>query len=183
MRAAVDDIGHRHGQDLGVGAAQVFEQRQSHVRRRRLGIGQRHRQNGIGAQFRFGFRPVQVEHDSIDLQLIERIHLAQGGQNLVGDVFDRFGDAFAAIAGLVGIAQFQGLVFAGAGAGGHRRASGRAAGQENINFDGGIAPRIQNLTSRNVRNSTHSGAHPKSGCTAVKEQAEKARPLRRADSF
>ncbi len=29
MSAAVDDVGHRHGQDFGVGAAEVFEQRQA----------------------------------------------------------------------------------------------------------------------------------------------------------
>ncbi len=78
----------------------------------------------------FGFRPVQLEHDAVHRQLIQGIHAAQGGQDFVGDVFDGLGDAFAVIAGFVAVAQFEGFVFAGAGAGRHGRAAGRAAGQE-----------------------------------------------------
>src|SRR5580658_1964286 len=66
-------------------------------------------------------------------------------------------------------------MFAGAGAGRHRCASGRAAVEENIDLNGGIAARIQNLASRNIRNSTHSERHPKSGWAAVKEQAGAAK--------
>ena len=51
----------------------------------------------------------------------------QRGQDFVGDIGDGLLHAFAAETFFVAVAQFEGFVFAGAGAGGNRRATDRAA--------------------------------------------------------
>ena len=50
VRAAVDDVHHRRRQQPGADAAQVAEQRQAAVVGRRVGDGQRHAENGVGAE-------------------------------------------------------------------------------------------------------------------------------------
>ncbi len=55
--------------------------------------------------------------------------------------------ALAQVAGLVAVAQLDRFVLAGRSAGGHRGAAHAAVGQTNIGFHGGIAARIQNLSS------------------------------------
>ena len=88
-------------------------------------------------------------------ELIEGIQPAHGGEDFVGDVLDGLGDAFADEAVLVAVAQFEGLVFAGAGAGGNRGAAGGAAGEEDVHFNGWVAAGIQNFTGFDVRNCAH----------------------------
>ena len=138
VRAAVDDVGHGDGQHFGVRPAEILEERHAQRVRRRLGVGERDREDGVRAQLGLGFRPVQLEHDAVNRQLVERVHAAQRRQDLLGDVLDRLGDAFAQVALLVAVAQFEGFVLARAGARRHRRAPERAAIQDHINFHRGI---------------------------------------------
>ena len=90
---------------------------------------------------------------------------------MVGDVeaFDGFGDrtvdvldgvknALAEIAGLIAIAQFQGFVFAGRSAGGHRCAAACAVFEQNVGFDGRIAARVENLPPDDAGNFIGRGA-------------------------
>ena len=50
MRAAVDDVHHRHGQHVRVGAAEIAVERQAARFRRGLGRRQRHAEDGVGAE-------------------------------------------------------------------------------------------------------------------------------------
>ena len=50
VRTAVEHVEHRHGQDVGVGAADGPVERELEVVRHRLGIGQGHGQHGVGAR-------------------------------------------------------------------------------------------------------------------------------------
>ena len=77
------------------------------------------------------------------------------GQDLLRDVLDGLGDAFAEVALLVAVAQFEGFVFAGAGARGHRRAAHRAAGQDHVNFHRGVTARIEDFTRLYVMDCAH----------------------------
>src|SRR5262249_19225880 len=61
------------------------------------------------------------------------------------DVRDRLEDALPAVTVLVPVAQLQGLARAGRGAGGHPRLPGRAAGEEHLDLEGGIAARVEDL--------------------------------------
>ena len=54
-------------------------------------------------------------------------------------------DALAAEAGLVAVAQLDRLVGAGRGARRHRRAADRAVGQDDVDLDGRVAARVEDL--------------------------------------
>ena len=70
VAAAVEDVHHRHGQDVGVGAAEVAEQRQAG----RLGSGLGHRErdaeDGVGAELALVVGAVEAEHHAVDEALL-----------------------------------------------------------------------------------------------------------------
>ena len=63
----------------------------------------------------------------------------------VGHVRDRRQDALAAVAGLVAVPQLDRLVDAGRGAGRHRRPAERAVLGDDVDLDGRVAPRVEDL--------------------------------------
>jgi hypothetical protein len=121
VRAAVDDVGHRHGQHFGVRPAEIAEQRLVQSGGGGLGVRQRHGENGVGAELGLRFRAVELEHGGVHGQLIVRIESDEFGRDDIGDVFDGLLHALAAETFLVAVTKFDGFVFAGAGAAGHRR--------------------------------------------------------------
>ena len=70
MGATVHDIHHRDRQDLGVGAADVAEQRQLKGHGSRLGGGQGNAQDGVGAQLALGGGAVELKHARVDVDLV-----------------------------------------------------------------------------------------------------------------
>ena len=68
---------------------------------------------------------------------------------IVVDVVDRLEDALAEIALLVAVAQFDGLVGAGAGAAGHGGPADGAVVEDDFDFDGRIAAAIENFAGVN----------------------------------
>ena len=79
----------------------------------------------------------------------------QFGRDDVGDVLDRLLHALAEKTFLVAVAEFDGFVFAGAGAAGHRRAPKRAAAQRHVHFHRWITARIEDFTRLDVLNVRH----------------------------
>jgi len=114
MRSAVDDVGHRHGKNLGVGAAQVTEQRQARSFGGRLGRRQGNRQDGVGPQLALVLGSVQFNHGPVHRRLVGRVHAFQRGEDLLRDILDRRKNALAAVAGLVVVPQLERFVLAGA---------------------------------------------------------------------
>ena len=155
MGAAIDDVGHGDGKDLGVGAAEVFEQGKIQTGGSGLGVGQGYGKDGVGPENGFGFRAVQLEHGAIEGELIQRIQTAHDGEDFVSDVFDGLGDAFAEETAFVAVAQFEGFVFARAGAGGNGGAAGGAAGEQDVHFEGWVASGIEDFAGFDVRNCAH----------------------------
>ena len=82
VRAAVDDVHHRGRQQPGADAAQVAKQRQAAVIGRGMGHGQRHAQDGVGAQVLLVLGAVQLDHPLVERDLVEGVHAAQ----LVGEL-------------------------------------------------------------------------------------------------
>ena len=123
MHAAIDDVHHRHRQQPRRGAADIAVQRQVGGHRRGLGGGKRNAENGIGAEPRFVGRAVERDHGLVDLRLRLGVDAAERIEDLVVDRVDRLEDAFAAIDGLVAVAQFDRFMRAGRGAGRHRGAA------------------------------------------------------------
>jgi len=104
MHAAVEDIHHRCGQQVGVDAAQVLVQRQA----RRLGSGarggQRHAQDGVGTELGLVGGTVRGNQRGIDGALVEGVEAHDGVSALVVDVLDGLRNALAQVAALVAIA-------------------------------------------------------------------------------
>ncbi len=78
------------------------------------------------------------------------------------DVIDGFQHAFAGVAALVAVAQFQRFVFAGRGAAGNGGAPAGAAFEDDIGFNGRIAAGIKNFAGKNQFNLSH--RNPASPC-------------------
>ena len=150
--AAVDDVHHRGGQQPGADAAQVAEQRQPAVVGRGMGVGQRDAEDRVGAEVLLVLGAVEFDHPLVDGDLIEGVHAAQLVGQLVVDVVDGLQHPLAEVFRLVAVAQFPGLVDAGAGAAGHGRAAERAVGQLDVDLDGRVAAAVENLPGANVNN-------------------------------
>ena len=73
------------------------------------------------------------------------------GQNVV-DVVDRLQHALAQVKRLVAVAQFQGLVNAGARAAGNRRPAERTVGQFHVDLNRRISAAIENLSGMDIEN-------------------------------
>ena len=86
MRAAIDDVHHRHGQRVGSGAAQVAIERGAlrHGRRARGRHG--NRQDGVGAEASLVRRAVERDHRAIDFALLGGVLAVQRGGDLTVDV-------------------------------------------------------------------------------------------------
>ena len=71
--AAVDDVHHRHGQHVGVGAADVAVQRQLQLVGGRPGDGEAGAEDGVGAEAGLVVGAVEVEQGLVDEPLVERL--------------------------------------------------------------------------------------------------------------
>ena len=78
VRAAVEDVHHRHGQHVGVDAADVAVQRQLELVGRGLGHGQRHAEDGVGAEPGLVVGAVEVDQHPVDVALIEGVEARPG---------------------------------------------------------------------------------------------------------
>ena len=155
MHAAVEDVHHRRGQQVGVDAAQVLVQRQARRLGRGAGDGQRHAQDGVGAELGLVGGTVRGDQRGIDGALIEGIEAYDGIGALVVNVLDGLRNALAQVAALVAIAQLACLKGAGRSARRHHRATEAAVLEHDLDLDGGVAAAVEHLATVNVQNVTH----------------------------
>ena len=153
--AAVEDVHHGDGQDVGVGAAQVLEEGQVGGLRGRLRDGQGDAQDGVGAQLALVVGAVQVDHRGVDLALVGGLEADELGGDLVLDGVDRVLDPLAQVTALVAIAALDGLERARGRAGGDGSAGQDAVLQEDLDLDGRVAARVQDLACANAFNKSH----------------------------
>jgi hypothetical protein len=152
---AVEDVHHRHRQDVGVGAAEVAEQRQARGVRGGLGHGQRDAEDGVGAELALVVGAVERQHLGVDEPLLAGLEAEQLRADLVEHGVDRVLDALAQVAALVAVAQLQRLVGAGGGPGGHRGTGDGAVVQTDLDLDGRIAARVEDLAGYEAFNGGH----------------------------
>ena len=145
MRATVDDVHHRHGQRARHRSAEVAIERQSNFDGGRACGRHRHTEQRVRAKTSLVLGPVEIDHRAIDRDLIRGVHVCQRFGNFRVHVVHRTQHTLAAVARRISVTQFDRLALARAGAARHRRTA-RAAGLKNhVNFDGGIAARIEDL--------------------------------------
>ena len=152
--AAVEHVHQRHRERAGVLTAEIPPERLSLARRRGAGRRERDGEDGVCAEPRFVFRAVQLAHGLVERALLPRVEAPQQLEYLVVDVRLRVQDALAAVARTVAVAQLDGLVRAGRGAGRHGGDAERAVLQPYLRFQRGVAAGIQDLASVNVYDGT-----------------------------
>ena len=150
VRAAVQDVHHRHGQREPV---VLVERRRCAGRAAMLPAAASARSAAIEtpssalapSRLLVGV-PSSAIIASSSAALIEVAAVERRG-DLAVDVGDGLAHAFAAVARLVAVAQFERFALAGRRARRHRRAPHGAAVERDVDFDGRVAARIQNLPS------------------------------------
>ncbi len=91
----------------------------------------------------------------VDAALVLGVHAGERVEDLAVDGGDRLEHALALIAGLVAVAQLDGLVGAGRGAGRHGRATLRAVLEDHVHLDGRVAAAVQDLAADDVDDGGH----------------------------
>src|SRR5690606_39100287 len=98
---------------------------------------------------------VQLDHEPVDLDLLQGVHAHDLGRDLLPHVLDGLLNAAPEVAALVPVPQLHGLVGAGGGARRHGGAANAAVHQVHFHLHGWIAARIQNLPGLNGFNHSH----------------------------
>ncbi len=155
MRAAVEHVQHRRGQNACIDAAEVAIERNLQRLRHGAGRSQRNGENRVGAQLAFVRRAVERDHGLVNEALIGCVHAFEFGCDHGLDIGNGLQNALAQVVALVAVAQLHGLVLAGGGARRHDGAAQCAAFQNHICFHGGIAARIKNFARANSNNLSH----------------------------
>ena len=154
VRAAVEDVHHRHGQQEGVRAAEIAEQRQLGAARGGLRDGERDAEDRVGAQARLVRRRVEIAQRLVDEALLAGLEADEFGADGVEHRGDRVAHALAAVA-LAAVAQFDRLELPGGRAAGHRRPAQRAVVERDLDLDGGIAARVEDLARADGLDACH----------------------------
>ncbi len=116
VRAAIDDVHHRHRQDDGVVAAEVAVQRQLLALGGGTRVGERHGEDRVRAEARLVVGAVDLAHAAVDPRLVRRVAADQRVAQHAVDVLHRVQHALAEVARGVAVAQFHGLARSGRGA-------------------------------------------------------------------
>ena len=155
MGAAVEDVHHRHGQLLGVDAADIAVQAGAQALGRRLGAGQGRAQDGVGTQAGLVGGAVQVDQGLVDGGLIQDIHADQALGDLGVDVLHSLFHALAVVAGLVAVTQLASLEDTGRSTGRNSSAAHVCAGvalNVNLNLNGRVAAGVHNFAADYINN-------------------------------
>ena len=155
VRAAVDDVHHRHGEHDRLLPAQRAVERQARVGRGRLRHGERHAEQGVRAERALVRRAVELDQAAVDRCLIARVETLHGRAELGDDVADRPQDALAEVRLRIAVAQLDRLVLAG---GSPRRDGGateRARLEDDVDLDRRVAARVEDLPRRDALDGAH----------------------------
>jgi hypothetical protein len=155
VRAAVDDVHHRHRQLVRAHAAEVAVQRQARLLGRRARHGHADGQRRVGAQAGLAVAAVEVDQGLVEERLFARIEAEHRLADLGVDVLDGFEHALAEVTCLVAVAQLDRFTRACRCTRRHRSAPHRAAFQQHVAFDGGVASAVQDLPADDVDDGAH----------------------------
>src|ERR1044072_699938 len=149
MRAGVENVHHRNGQDARVVSTEITKKRFVFCGRCCMRDRKRNAEQRIRAEILFVRRTIHLNHAIVDLRLIERAHAFDRRCDFLVHIGAGFQNAFTAVTFFVAVTQFPRFMLAGAGAARNNGSTERAAFESNINLDGWIAARIENLARVN----------------------------------
>ena len=142
---AVDHVHQRHRQQAGQRASQIAVEGQIEAAGGGMGGGQAHCQDRVGPEGALVVAAVEFRHRGIHGGLVEGAEAAEGRGDPLLDVLHRLADSLAEVL-LAAVAQFVGLMGAGAGPAGHDRPAAGAALQVHLRLHRGGAAGIEHLT-------------------------------------
>ena len=145
--AAVDDVHHRHRQDVRVGAADVAIQRKAGLGGRRPGDRKRGAEDRVRAQVALVVGAVELDERCVHPALVGRVHPGERGGDRGVHVAHRREDALPAVAALVAVAQLDRLVCPGRRARRHGRPAAHSRVEDGLDLDGGVSPRVEDLVA------------------------------------
>jgi len=134
---------------------EVAVERQVRIRGRGARIGERHAEDGVGAEPRLVLGAIELDHAAIDRGLRARIRPDERALEHGIDVLDRFQHALTAVARPVPVAQLDRLARAGRCARGHGGAAQRTGVEDHIHLDRGVAARVEDLASAYISDAAH----------------------------
>src|SRR5688572_14980391 len=139
------------------------------------GGGHRHAQERIRAQPALGRCAIELQQLLVDRTLIERTTLKRRS-DLAVDVGDGLSHALAEIAALVAIAQLQRFTLARRGARRYRGTAQRLAGPQ-VDFNRGVAARVENLAAVNAGDVHASAGPPRSASASARSDSSLIGPM------
>ena len=157
MGATVEDVHHRHRQQVRRRAADVAEQRQAGGVGGGAGDGEADAEDRVGAQARLVRRAVEVDQPLVDQPLLAGLEADELGADDVEDAVDGLGDALAAVA-LTAVAQLHRLEGAGGGAAGHGGPGDRPVVEGDLDLNGGVSARVEDLPRAYGIDAGHGGS-------------------------
>ena len=140
---------------MRVRAADIAEERETSRLGRGVGDGEGDAEDRVGPEVLLVGRAVESLHLGVDEPLLARIEADEARVDLLDDGIDRLPYALAEVAALVAVASLGGLEGAGRGAGRHGRPRERAVVETDLDLDGGVAARVQDLAGANLLNGGH----------------------------
>ena len=154
VRTAVDDVHHRHRQQVGVRPADVAVERQVGGVGGRVGHGQRDAEDRVGADLALVVGAVEVEHRLVHQPLLAGLVAHQLRTELVDHPQHGLADALAAVPA-VAVAQLDRLERPRGRA---RRDRGAALGsvvEDDLHLDRGVAAGVEDLASADELDTGH----------------------------
>ena len=153
MCAAVEDVHHRHGQNVCLKAAEEAIKRDILRLRRRIRCRNRNSKDRIRTELGLVLRAVQIEHRLIDRVDITCLEARKRGSDLFIYILDSLGNSFAAEFRLVAVTQLECLELPRRCPRGRCAAADRTVFENDLRFDRRIAARVDDLTTNNLGNS------------------------------
>src|SRR5262249_61069767 len=119
------------------------------TRGRPLRSWERDAEDRVGAQPTLVRRPVELDQHSVESGLVRGVTAPHGVGDVPLDVRDRVRDALAAVR-IAPVPELDRLVDAGGRAGGNGRAAERARREPNVDLDGRVSARVEDLAGVDV---------------------------------
>ena len=155
VRATVEDVHHRDGQDMAVAATNVAIKFLTGLLSGGLGAGEGNAEDGVGTEIALVGSGIQFNHTGINGSLVGNFHSHNLFSDILVDMVHSLQNTFAEEYGFITVAEFHRFVNTSGSAGGDSSAAHCTSLGININFDSRIASRIEDLTTKNSNNLTH----------------------------
>ena len=150
VRAAVENVHHRHGQGLRVHAADVVIKAHAGGLGCRLRCREGRAEDGVRAETGLVRGTVYLDEHLVDRGLVKRVEADHRLGDLAVDVLDRKLNALAAVTALVAVAQLAGFVHTGGCTGGDSRTADGAVVQRDLYLDSRVAAGVKDLAPHDV---------------------------------